>query len=320
MRIGRRRFLRHLLATTAAVSWPIGRGRPLAAHEEPAEDPPIVDTHVHLWDLDRFHLAWLKPGEPLARNFLVDDYLKAAEGLGVTETVYMEVDVEPSQHVAEAEFILDLCRRHVGRLAGAVIGGRPASDGFRAYLDRFRDATPIKGLRQVLHGAGTPPGYCGDPAFVRGIRLLGERGLSFDLCMRAGELRDATTLVEACPGTNFILDHCGNPDVQAHEQTAWRADISRLTERPNVACKVSGIVASARPDAWTAEDLAPIVRHVLTAFGPDRVVFGGDWPVCTRTATLRRWVEALRQIVGDRSASENRRLFHDNALRIYRLG
>jgi L-fuconolactonase len=297
----------------------VGWSHSLEARADPAESPPIVDTHVHLWDLDRFRLAWLEPGEPLARNFLVDDYLKAAEGLGVTDTVYMEVDVEPAHHVAEAEFILDLCRRHVGRLAGAVIGGRPASDGFRAYLDRFRDTVPIKGLRQVLHGAATPPGYCLDPAFIRGIRLLGERGLSFDLCMRAGELRDATRLVDACPATRFILDHCGNPDVQARDRTAWRDDVNRLAGRANVVCKVSGIVASAAQSSWTADDLAPIVRHVLAAFGPDRVVFGGDWPVCTRTATLRQWVEALRQIVWDRNPIDNRKLFHDNALKVYRL-
>jgi L-fuconolactonase len=137
--------------------------------------------------------------------------------------------------------------------------------------------------------------------------------------MRPAELPDAATLIDACPGTAFVLDHCGNADVRAKDRTRWRADISRIAARKNVACKVSGIVASAKGAPWTADDLAPIVDHVLDAFGPDRVVFGGDWPVCTLAATYRQWVEALRSIVRARPAADQRKLFHDNALRIYRL-
>lgn len=319
---GRRDFLRRAAALAALGAR--GRGR-VEAGEGPAriggggrDAVPIIDTHVHLWDLDRFRLPWLEEGGPLDRDHLPEDYLRAAEGLGVARAVYMEVDVDPAQHEAEAEYVVDLCRRRVGPLEGAVIGGRPAAEGFGAYLDRFRGCPEVKGVRQVLHGPGTPPGTCTAPEFVRGIRALGERGLSFDLCIRPGELGDAGRLVDDCPGTSFILDHCGNPSVQTADLSAWRADVARLSERGNVACKISGIVASAAP-GWRAEDLAPIVEHVLECFGPDRVVFGGDWPVCTRAATLRQWVEALRTVVGDRSEEERRKLFHDNALRVYRL-
>lgn len=296
----------------------------VAADENPAprdddDGVPIVDTHVHLWDLDRFHLPWLEAGGPLDRNYLPDDYMEAAEGLDIVRAVYMEVDVEPSQHGAEADFVIDLCRRRVGPLVGAVIGGRPAADDFPAYLDRFRSSPEVKGVRQVLHGRDTPPGTCLAPEFLRGIRLLGDRGLSFDITIRPAELGDAARLVDACPGTSFILDHCGNASVRAADLSSWRDDLARLAERENLACKVSGIVASAAPDPWTPDDLAPIIEHVLSRFGPDRVVFGGDWPVCTRAATLRQWVEALRSIVADRGVDERRKLFHDNALRVYRL-
>jgi predicted TIM-barrel fold metal-dependent hydrolase len=178
----------------------------------------------------------------------------------------------------------------------------------------------VKGVRQVLHGPGTPAGYCLDKAFIQGIRLLGELGMSFDLCMRPAELPDAAKLVDACPATRFILDHCGNANVQAKDRGQWQRDMADLAKRKNLVCKVSGIVASAKPGAWTADDLAPIVNHTLACFGPDRVVFGGDWPVCTLAASLAQWVEALRTIVRDRSAEEQRKLFHDNALRVYRLG
>lgn len=311
----RRRFLGRV-AALAAVGSSLS-----AAGVEPEGGPiPIIDTHQHLWDLKKFRLPWLAGARPLARDFLMDDYLKAAEGLGIVKTVYMEVDVEPSQKREEADHVIDLCRRRVGPLAGAVISGKPSDAGFGDDLARFEGVAAVKGLRQVLHGEGTPPGYCLDPDFVRGIRLLGERGLSFDITMRAAELGDARRLAEACPDTSFILDHCGGASVRAKDLSGWKADIDRLAGRPNVACKISGIVASAAPDPWTAADLAPIVNHALSAFGPDRVVFGGDWPVCTLAATLRQWVEALREIVAERPEIERRKLFHDNALRIYRLG
>lgn len=323
----RRRFLGWALAATACGAGGVEASGHQA--EEPGPDVdsddggsevPITDTHVHLWDLDRFRLPWLEAGGPLDRSYLPDDYYQeAAEGLNVARGVYMEVDVDPAQHVDEAEYVVDLCRRRVGPFVGAVVGGRPADDGFGAYLDRFRDRPEVKGVRQVLHGGQTPPGTCLAPEFVRGVRLLGERGLSFDLCMRPGELADAARLVDACPDTRFILDHCGNPDVRAADLNAWRDDVARLAEREHIACKVSGIVASADPDSWTPGDLAPVVEHVLTCFGPDRVVFGGDWPVCTRAATLRQWVEALKAIVAGRSLDERRKLFHDNATRVYRL-
>jgi predicted TIM-barrel fold metal-dependent hydrolase len=282
------------------------------------EPAPIIDPHQHLWDLSRFRLPWLERGSALDRSFVTRDYLMATQGLNVVKAVYMEVDVEPSQQVAEADYVLDICRQGNTPMAAAVISGRPASDEFGAYLDRFRGNRYLKGVRQVLHVPSTPAGYCTAANFVRGIRLLGERGLSYDLCMRPTDLDDAVRLVDACPDTRFILDHCGNGPVYADDRTQWRRDIDRLAAKRNVVCKISGIVVQAR-ERWTPEDLAPVINHCLNAFGPDRVMFAGDWPVCTLKATYRQWVEALRTIVRERPAAEQRKLFHDNAARFYGL-
>lgn len=279
---------------------------------------PIVDTHQHLWDLDRFRLPWLEGVPKIHRSFRMRDYLAATEGLNVVKTVYMEVDVAPEQQQEEAEYALDLCRRSDNSMAGAVISGRPAEPGFEDYLRPLAESPYLKGVRQVLHG-DAPRGTCLQPEFIRGIRLLGDLGLSFDLCLRPGELSDGAVLIDQCPETRFILDHCGNADVQTADRSQWAADLAAVARRPNVVCKVSGIVVSAQPGEWTAEDLAPIIRHVLAEFGPDRVMFGGDWPVCTLAATYRQWVEALKQIVADRPEEAQRRLFHDNAVRFYGL-
>jgi predicted TIM-barrel fold metal-dependent hydrolase len=293
---------------------------------------PIIDTHQHLWDLGKFRLAWTDSAPSLARNYLTSDYLEATTGLNVVKAIYMEVDVDPSQQVAEAEYIIDLCQREDNPTVAAVISGRPAdANGFKAYINRFKESPYIRGVRQVLHGPGTPAGYCLQPSFVKSVQLLGELGLSFDLCMRPAELGDAVKLVDQCPDTQFILDHCGNADPYIvagaagsgdpmhHTRQEWMDGIQALADRSNVVCKISGIIARARPDDWTASDLAPTINHCLDSFGPDRVVFGGDWPVCTLGAPYASWVNALKMVIMNRSEEEQRKLLYDNAARIYRV-
>ena len=319
---GKRMDRRHFLGQTAgSIALGVGLARDAQSEEPGNRMIPIIDTHQHLWDLNRFKLAWMTPGEePLGKSHLPSDYAEAVKGLNVVKSVYMEVDVAPEQQPAEADYVLGLIKKADSPMVAAVISGRPNSDGFRPYIDRFRHEKAIKGIRQVLHASSTPAGYCLDPAFIKGIQYLGDVGLSFDLCMRAPELTDAAKLIDACPATRFILDHCGNEDVRAKDHARWKADLASVAKRGDrVVCKVSGILASAKGAPWTADDLAPIVNHVLDTFGPDRVMFGGDWPVCTLAATYRQWVEALKTIVKSRPDAEQRKLFHDNAERFYGL-
>jgi len=307
--MNRREFLATSAASAAAVAF---------AEEQPAM-LPIVDTHQHLWDLQRFRLPWVTKDSPLNRSYKPEDYQTAVDGLNVAKAVYMEVDVDPAQQQHEADYLIEPCKSGRTPTVAAVVSGRPNSPGFKTYVTQFRDSRYIKGIRQVLHVDSTPAGYCLSKEFIAGIRLLGELGLSFDLCMRSGELADATKLVDACKDTRFILDHCGNEDVKKNDHTQWQGDIAELAQRKNVVGKISGIVASAKPGAWTADDLASVISHTLTVFGPDRVMFGGDWPVCTLAATYRQWVEALKSIVKERKDEERRKLFHDNAVRFYGL-
>ncbi|HUY87653.1 MAG TPA: amidohydrolase family protein [Pirellulales bacterium] len=316
----RREF--HRLAAAAVAGIGAGAAKVLAETPEKAagqDQLPIVDTHQHLWDSKKFELPWIKPGDPLDRSYLMADYREATAGLNVVKTVYMEVDVAPKQQDAEIEYVSELCARDDNPMAAAVISGRPASDRFADYLARHKDNRYIRGMRQVLHGPSNPRGYCLEKPFVAGIQRLGEQGWSFDLCMRSDELADAARLVDACPGTRFVLDHCGNASVVAADLSGWRREIAALAERKNVIGKISGVIASGAGGKWSVENLAPIVNHTLDVFGPDRVVFGGDWPVCTLAATFRQWVEALRTIVSSRSLAERRKLFHDNAVKFYRL-
>jgi predicted TIM-barrel fold metal-dependent hydrolase len=335
MLLTRRQFsVQIAAAATAAASAATVLPRPVSGGTAQVNaDIPLIDCHQHLWDLAKFKLSWIKPGTVLARSYVTQDYLAAIEGTGIRQAVYMEVDVDPSQQQAEAEHLIEICKSGKAPTIGAVVSGRPAAEGFAKYVTQFKGSPYIKGIRQVLHGGGTPAGYCLEENFVRGIKLLGELGLSFDLCLRPKELADGARLAETCPGTRFIVDHCGNADPKAffksgearlkdaapdHDADAWRRDIEKLAGQKNVICKISGIIARV-PKQWSADDLAPIVNHCLDSFGPARVVFGSDWPVCLNGAPLREWVSALKQIVASRPAAEQRQLLNENAKQFYRL-
>ena len=288
---------------------------------------PIVDTHQHLWDLSRFRLPWLKPGGGLTRNFTLVDYKKATQGLGITKSIYMEVAVAPEQKLAEAEHIVEVCADKSNPTCAAVIGGLILEDGFKDYIMRFKGSPYIKGVRRALNN----PGQFEDDRLIQNLRLLGSLNMSFDLVVPPRLIEPAAKLLERCGDTRFILDHCGNADPLAfahdldwgrkpqHDADAWKRGIETLARQPNVICKISGIIARVPRGRANAEVLSPVVNHCLEAFGPDRVIFGSDWPVCTRGAPLRVWTNLLREIVRERSSQEQRKLFWRNANRFYGL-
>lgn len=287
-------------------------------------DLPIIDTHQHLWDLSVLRLPWLAGDavQSINRSHLMSHYLGAAEGLNIVRTVYMEVNADPSHHVREAEYAIDLCGRDDNPMAAAIIGGVPQDEGFRDYVTPFAESPYVKGVRSILHDADRPQGLCLDRRFVESVKLLGELGLTFDLCLRPREIDDGVRLIERCPQTRFVIDHCGNMDVAGCDQALWDKwthDMRSASQQENVMCKISGIVVSVDPSGWTPADLQPSVEFCLDTFGEDRVFFGGDWPVCTLKAPLKTWVEALKWIVRDRPEAARRKLFHDNAARFYGL-
>jgi L-fuconolactonase len=284
---------------------------------------PVIDTHQHLWDLNRFRLPWHAGDEvaSLRKTFWLPEYRAATEGLNIVKSVYMEVDVAVDQQTLEADTILELCANPANAMAGAVISGRPAAKEFAEYIRPYAKNRFLKGVRQVLHGPSTPQGYCLQPQFVDSVKLLGDLGLRYDLCMRPGELHDAVKLVDQCPQTRFVVDHCGNMSVTSTDENVrqlWQQGMRELAARPNTVCKISGIVVTAS-EQWTPDDLAPNMNFSMDTFGEDRVLFAGDWPVCTLRATFRQWLTALQTIVANRSEAFRRKLFHDNAVKFYDL-
>jgi predicted TIM-barrel fold metal-dependent hydrolase len=272
----------------------------------------IVDTHLHLVYLDRFSYPWLGDVPELNRDFTLETYLPQAEAARIAQAIHMEVDVAEADQMRETAFVAALG----GKVTAAISSCRPESTDFPAQLEKLAANSKVRGLRRILHTS--PDALSQAPIFTENLKRLAAHRLTFDICVQARQLPLALRIARACPEVQFILDHCGVPLVKDRALDPWRADIKALAAEPNVACKVSGVVAYADPN-WTADDLRPFVEHVIASFGWDRVVWGSDWPVCTLTADLGRWVAATRAIIAGESLGNQAKLLHGNARRIYRL-
>ncbi len=275
----------------------------------------IIDTHQHLIDPCISRYSWAEGLPPLAaRSFLYEDYLREIEGTGITGTVFVET--APDDWKLEHGRIVELAARPGSPILGFVAGAHPEEVGFEEWIESIRGRR-LSGIRRVCHAESDE--FSSQPRFVENVRRLGLLGLTFDLCFLSRQLPWALDLVRACPGVQFILDHCGIPDIQGEGLDPWRARIRDLAAEPNVACKISGVVAYCAPGANLAAAVRPYVLHAIECFGWERVVWGGDWPVCTLGSSLSRWIQISRELVKDCTPDEQSRLFHGNAQRIYRL-
>ena len=286
---------------------------------------PVIDTHVHMWDLNMLKLTWVRP--PIDRDFLMDDYLKAVAGQNVVKAIYMEVGAPPEIRKLEADWALGLCKDPDNPMVAAVIATDPSDDGFAEYMKGFEGNEYLKGIRYFFSSEGEII----DKQVIENIRLLGKMGYSFDLGIPPKWLPMGSRLVDECPGTRFVLNHCGTADPVAffpadkqprepeHDRDEWIRDMESIAQRPNVICKISGIAAHVPDYPLTADDLAPIINHCLDQFGPDRVVFAGDWPVVLLNMPLAKWIQTLKDVVAKRPLEEQRKLFHDNAEKFYHI-
>ncbi len=280
---------------------------------------PIVDSHVHLWNPGQFSMPWLADIPSLNRPYGLQDYHEQAQGLHIKAMVYVEVGVEAQDALREARYVADLAREEP-RLQ-AIVAAAPVEHGaaVRAHLESLLAISPLtKGVRRNLQDE-TEPGFCLQPDFVAGVRLLADYNLSFDLCIKHWQLPDVIELVLRCPRTAFILDHLGKPAIKQHQLDPWQADLRKLAALPNVVCKISGLVTEADHERWQPADLEPFIDVALETFGEERILFGGDWPVVLLASPYRRWYETLEALTARLSLPARRKLWAENALRCYQM-
>ncbi|HLI69119.1 MAG TPA: amidohydrolase family protein [Ktedonobacteraceae bacterium] len=284
-----------------------------------AEPLPIVDAHVHLWNPAQFIMPWLADIPRLNRPYGLQDYREQTRDLPITGMVYIEVGVEPHEALREVRYVVELARAEP-RLQ-AIVAAAPVErgPGVREHLEALVALSPlIKGIRRNLQDEAEPD-FCLRPDFVAGVHLLAAFNLSFDLCIKHWQLPSVTELVRRCPDTVFILDHLGKPDIKQRQLAPWQSDLRKLAALPNVACKISGMVTEADHESWQPADLEPFIAVALEAFGEDRVLFGGDWPVALLASSYRRWYETLQALTAHLTTSARRKLWEENARRFYRM-
>jgi predicted TIM-barrel fold metal-dependent hydrolase len=276
---------------------------------------PLLDTHQHLVYPDRQRYAWMAGAPALdGRRFAVEDYKALTAGAGVAGTLFMEVDVDDFRD--EAAMVAALATEEGSGILGTIAACRPETDeGFEAWLDEAAELGVV-GFRRILHE--TTDDVSQSATFRANVCRIGDRGLTFDMCFQARQLDIARDLASACPDTRLVLDHCGVPDIAGGVWEPWHRGMVAMAELPNVVAKLSGVFAYVKEGEATLATVRPWVEAVIEAFGPDRCLWGSDWPVVNvRGGDLPTWLAAFRTILADYSVDEQAAMAHATAERTY---
>jgi L-fuconolactonase len=280
--------------------------------------PELVDAHVHFWDCARIAYPWLAEVPAIAGPHSPLELTSEAAGSIPGAIVFVEAGADRGYARAEVEWVSGLAAlepRIAGIVAQAAVDRGAETEAALAALAR---QPLVRGVRHNLQDHPEPD-HCLRPSFLGGVARVGEAGWTFDVCIRNRQLPACIELVRRCPGTTFVLDHAGKPDIRSGVVDPWRAHIAVLARFPNVVCKLSGLVTEADPSRWTPAGLRPYVEHLLDSFGPHRLLFGSDWPVVKLAAGYRRWLEVAMELLAPLSAAERAAILGENARRIYRL-
>jgi L-fuconolactonase len=280
----------------------------------------IIDAHVHLYDPGAIRFPWMDGVSKLNAPHGLAEYTRLTEGVAVEGLVFVEVDAGDDQHLDEACWVEEHGRADP-RLR-AIVASMPLEKGSSAVaadLAAFARLPHARGVRRLIQGHADEPGWALRAPFVEAVRSLATHRLSFDLCIRHGQLAEVTQLVRLCPDVRFVLDHIGKPGIQAGLLEPWRTELRALAAEPNVTCKISGVVTEADHAAWTYDQAAPYIAHAIECFGFDRVMFGGDWPVSELATSYRRWVEVVDRVTAGASQDDLRKLYRETATAFYRL-
>ncbi|MBN9435225.1 MAG: amidohydrolase family protein [Bosea sp.] len=278
---------------------------------------PFVDTHVHLWDPMRLGYDWLAGNDTLDRRHELPEFAAATAGLPLESMVFMECAVNAGQALDEARWVTTLARLEP-RLKG-MVASAPLEQGeaVRPHLEALAELPLLRGIRRLLQSEADD--FCLQPGFVTGARMLAEFGLSFDICIFHRQLANVIAFADKVETVPMILDHIGKPGIADGLVSPWAEEMRELARRPNVVCKISGVATEADHRNWTEDQLKRYVSTAIDAFGFDRVMFGGDWPVSTLAITYRRWTEILDDLLAGASEDERRKFWRDNAVAFYRL-
>lgn len=276
----------------------------------------IIDTHAHFWDVGALSYPWIERGSPFDRTFSLQDYQRATADIPIERMVFVECDAHASCSLAEAQWVTRLAS--FDRRIQAIVARVSLLDASATEtLDAIAALPLVRGIRDNIQN--NPPGFATQSAFVRGVQEVHRRGLHFELCLKHHQLPETIELVQRCPQGNFVLDHCAKPDIRSGTKQPWQEQIRAMAVLPNVVCKISGLVTEADWQHWTPEQILWYAQVAVEAFGPERILFGSDWPVNEVAGGYRRWFQVAESLAAPWSKMNRDRFFWQNAERVYRL-
>jgi L-fuconolactonase len=273
-----------------------------------------IDSHHHFWKYDPKEYAWIDDSKgAIRRDFLPADLKKEIDPAGIDGVV----SVQARQTIEETNWLLGLAAAHA--FIRGVVGWAPLSDPkIAGILELLASKPKLKAIRHVIQDEPDNDFILRDH-FSAGIRVLRQYHLVYDILIFERHLPQTIRFVDRHPNQIFVLNHIAKPRIKDHALSAWRENITELAKRENVYCKISGMATEADYQTWTPQDLQPYFDTVLAAFGPRRLMFGSDWPVCLLATSYSRWFKLVSAQIAKLSQPERDRILGGTAVEAYRL-
>ena len=282
---------------------------------------PLVDTHVHFWDPQRLRYSWLRGDALLNRRYEAQDYPTHGASARTEACVFIECDADPGQSLEEIKFVEE--QAQLDPRVRAIVAHAPLERGsaIEPLLEEsVRCSSKLRGIRRILQAEIDLRALLANSRFIDGVRLLRKFDLHFEITVTHRQMDCVVEFVRGVPEIPMVLDHCGKPGIRHGLLDSFKRHVGELARHPNIHCKLSGLATEAEHGSWTEAQLFPYIDTALQAFGPDRLLYGSDWPVCLLATSLPRWISVLERALVGCSQQELRKIFRDNANALYRLG
>ena len=274
---------------------------------------PVVDSHHHFWDIDKFDYSWMPDGSPLAVDYGPTQLAPLIKAAGIDYTVVVQAVSSPD----EARWLLELADQN-DFIAG-IVGWVDLTDPKVGYtLDELQRSKYFKGVRHIWEGENDP-GWIVNSGAINGLQELVRRDLTFDFLAKPPNLPFIPQVMEQVPDLRAVVDHIGKPLIADHLVEPWLSDMRKVASINGIHCKISGMITEADQQSWIADDLRPYVHHILGMYGTDRLMFGTDWPVCTLAGEYQTVADTTRGILNLLSHTAKADVFGGTAIRFYRL-
>lgn len=272
-----------------------------------------IDSHQHFWHYNPIKGAWITDEmKVIRRNFLPADLEPILKEQNFDGCVAVQAD----QSENENWFLLNLAKANPW--IKGVVGWLDLKAGnLESRLEECQKHDQFKGIRHIIQAE--PDGFMTDPEFIKGVSMVGSKGLTYDILTTENQLEEVVGFVKVLPEMKLVLDHISKPDIAASSFDHWATHMKLLAQFEQVHVKLSGMVTEANWDTWKTEDLKPYVDFCLEYFGPQRLMFGSDWPVCLVAGQYDQVVEALKSILSELSETEQNAIFGETACEFYKL-